>query len=362
MSKGLTIVCTARMGHGTFEAKFNPLVELDIVNEIIVVRKDTGPMIPKVSYRILPGICKGQASNLMITPFILLKAVLETKADLILAYHYQPHFYFAYFVSLLTNIPYVIGQTGTDVQDFSKRPVLGSMIRHIVRKAFSFNVPGKATYDFWLSQRVSPKSLRILHSTINTEVFKPSDTEKIYDFIFVGRLTEVKRLDKLIMAASSLLGEFPGLRICIVGSGHLEMPLKQMVEEYNLNSVFDFVGLQSNISEWLNKARAFVMTSDSEGLPCAMMEAMSCGLICIGPHVNNMEDLLVDDVTGYLFDTNDVGMLTDRMRQILRNNDDLTGMREAARDLIIVEHSYKVAQKRWLDVFSHLKDYAEDKL
>lgn len=342
------------MGHGTFEAKFNPLVGLDVVKEIIVVRKDIGPKIPKVTYRILPSICKKQVFNLLFTPYILLKTVLDSKADLILAYHYQPHFYFAYFVSLLTNIPYVIGQTGTDVQDFSKRPLIGSLLRHIVRKAFSFNVPGKATYDFWLSQRVSPKSLRILHSTINTEVFKPSYTEKIYDFIFVGRLTEVKRLDKLILAASSLVVEFPGLRICIVGSGHLEMPLKQMVEEYNLNRIFDFVGLQSNINEWLNKARAFVMTSDSEGLPCAMMEAMSCGLICIGPRVNNMADLLIDDVTGYLFDTQDLDMLTNRMRQVLKVNKDLEGMRKAARELIVAEHSYEVAQKRWFEVFASL--------
>ena len=355
MSKGLTIVCTARMGHGTFEAKFNPLINLDIIKEIIVVRKEPGPMIPKLSYRTLPGICKKPVFNLLVTPLVLLTTVIYTKADLIIAYHYQPHFYFAYFASLLTNVPYVIGQTGTDVQAFSKRPVLGSLMRHIVRKAFSFNVPGRATYEFWLSQKVSPKSLRILHSTINTDIFKPGDADKIYDFIFVGRITEVKRLDKLILAASTLVGEFPGLRICIVGSGHLEVILKQMVADYKLDSVFEFVGLQSNINIWLNKAQAFVMCSDSEGLPCAMMEAMSCGLICIGPNVNNMADLLVDDVTGYLFDTNDFGMLTHRIKHVLNNIEDLADMRKAARELIVAEHSYQVAQERWLEVFSRLK-------
>jgi len=354
MSKKLTIVCTAKMGHGTFEAKFKPLVELEIIKKIIVVRKDIGPKIPKVTYRILPAICKKQVFNLLFTPFILLKTMVDAKADLILAYHYQPHFYFAYFVSMFIKIPYVLGQTGTDIQVLSQKPILGILIRHIVRKAFSFNVPGKATYDFWLSQKVPPQSLRVLHSTINTDIFKPYDTEKIYDFIFVGRLTEVKRLDKLILAASSLVGKFPRLKICIVGSGHLEIPLKQMVEEHNLNSVFDFVGLQSNISEWLNKARAFVMTSDSEGLPCAMMEAMSCGLICIGPMVNNMGDLIIQNETGFGFDTHNINQLADIMIQVQKTREQLNPMRIAARNLIIANHSYNVAKESWHELLQSI--------
>jgi glycosyltransferase involved in cell wall biosynthesis len=352
--QGLTIVCTAKMGHGTFEAKFYPIVGLEMVKEIIIVRKDLGPHIPKVSYKILPGICNKKAFNLLIAPIVLLNTTLKAKADLILAYHYLPHFYFAYFVSLLTKIPYVVGQTGTDVQSLGEKPIRGFLIRHIVRKAHSFNVPGKATYDYWLSKKVPSKTLRVLHSTINTDIFKPNDADKMYDLIFVGRLSEVKRLDKLILAAAAIVQEFSTLKICIVGSGHLEKTLKQMVAEYHLEKVFDFVGLQSNISEWLNKAQAFVMTSDSEGLPCAMMEAMSCGLVCIGPNVNNMADLLVDDMTGYLFDTSDVGMLASRIKHVLRNYNNLAAMRASARELIVTEHSYQVAKRIWLEVFAEL--------
>ncbi len=335
------------MGHGTFEAKFKPLVLLSKVEKIVVVRKDAGPPIDKLSYRILPKLCKNPVLNFIFTPFILLKEVRKQKADLILAYHFQPHFYFAYIVSLFTGIPYIVAQTGTDAQNNADRPIIGKILKHILKKAKYFNVPGKDTYNFWISRGIPQEKLNILHSTINVNLFKPNNVTKEYDIIFVGRLAEVKRLDKLIKATKEIVQKIPNVKICIVGSGPLEITLKTQVKEYNLTSNFDFVGLQSNIYEWLNKAEIFVMTSDSEGLPCAMMEAMSCGLLCLGPDVNNMADLLVEGETGYLFQTNDIEELSNKLIYLLENKHCLDEIRSNARNLIINEHSYEYAKNLW---------------
>lgn len=353
-NKQISIVCSARMGHGTFEAKFKPLAMLDLIGEIVVVRKDAGPSIPKLSYKVLPSLCKKQLANMIIAPIVIYLEVKKHKASVILAYHYLPHFYFAYIVSKLTGVPYIIGQTGTDDQALSAKLIKGWFLRHVVRNAFSFNVPGVDSFNFWLSQGGSRERLRILHSTIDTEAFVPIDRKKEYDFIFVGRLTEVKRIDKLILAASNLKSEYPDLKICLVGSGPLEYELKEMIANTNVSQIFDLVGLQSNIHYWLTKSHAFVMTSDSEGLPCAMMEAMSTGLICIGPLVNNMADLLMEGKTGFGFDTKDVDQLTKIMRHVIYNRSQLTHMRMAARELIIAEHSYQVAQRSWIEVFGNL--------
>ena len=118
--------------------------------------------------------------------------------------------------------------------------------------------------------------------------------------------------------------------------------------ENDVSDVFDFVGFHTNTHEWLIKSYAFVMTSDSEGLPCAMMEAMSTSLICLGPMVNNMTDLLINGETGYTFDTNNIKELTEKMLYIMQNRNNLTNIKTAARKLIIEEHSYKHAKEGWL--------------
>lgn len=253
---------------------------------------------------------------------------------------------------MLTGIPYIIAQTGTNVQDTADKLFIGAILKYAIKKSIYFNVPGKDTYKFWLSRGIPSEKMNILHSTINIDLFKPKDIAKEYDIIFVGRLAEVKRLDKLIKASKNIVQKIPNVKICIVGSGPLEITLKTQVKEYNLTSNFDFVGLQSNIYEWLNKAEIFVMTSDSEGLPCAMMEAMSCGLLCLGPNVNNMADLLVEGETGYLFNTDDIEELSSKLQYLIKNQANLSEIRRNARDLIINEHSYEYAQKLWSNVLS----------
>lgn len=344
----ITIVSTARMGHGTFEAKFKPLVLMTEIEKVVVVRKDKGPEIDKLSYKVLPKICKSKIFNLLLTPLILSREVRKQKADFILAYHYQPHFYFAYFASLFTRKPFIVGQTGTDVQSTIDKPMIGSFLKHVLKRAKFFNVPGQATFNFWISKGISKEKLNILHSTVDVDIFKPENVKKNYDIIFVGRLAEVKRLDKLIKAIENIVVNHPNIKICIVGSGPLEKCLKAQVEESGLTNNFNFVGLQNNIYEWLNKASIFVMTSDSEGLPTAMMEAMSCGLLCLGSNVNNMADLLKEGETGYLFKTDNIEELSSKLKYLIDNKDNLNNVRINARDLIINEHSYEYAQKLWL--------------
>lgn len=348
--KPLTIVCTARMGHGTFEAKFEPMVQMDQIGRIIVVRKDKGPDIPKLSYRILPHWCRNPLFNIIIAPFVLMQEVKRHKADLILAYHYLPHFYFAWIVGKLTGKPYILGQTGTDIQALGAKPVRGWLMRHILRNALSFNVPGTQTLKFWISQGIPPERIRVLHSTIDTDYMIPVEQPRKYDFVFVGRLSEVKRIDKLIIATAALIQDFPQLRICLVGDGHLMQPLKKMAEKYGVHNTLDFVGLQSNIRDWLNSAHAFVMMSDSEGLPCAMMEAMSCGMICIAPMVNNMGDLIKHGETGLGFDTSSIDQLTELMRYVLEKRDSLDHIRRGARDHIVARHSFLRAREEWTNV------------
>ena len=69
MNDRLRIICSCRMGPGTFEAKFIPLCKVDIVEEIIVVRKEKGPYIPKLKYVVLPKICSSPFINFIIASY-----------------------------------------------------------------------------------------------------------------------------------------------------------------------------------------------------------------------------------------------------------------------------------------------------
>ncbi|NLK50022.1 MAG: glycosyltransferase, partial [Candidatus Cloacimonetes bacterium] len=280
MKDSITIISSSRMGPGTFEAKFIPLSKVQQVDKIIVARKERGPEISKLSYHVLPSLCKNPFLNLLITPFILARLVKKHKARLLLAYHYIPHFYLVYIAAKFTGTPYILGQTGTDVHRLAALPVRGWFIRRIIKHALFFNVPGSRSQKRW--NEMGFDNVHVLHSTIDTERFIPSISDtKEFDFIYIGRLEVYKGLPRIFNAMEELVKIYPDIKMAVVGYGSLEEELKTEVRERGLSGNISFHGFQKDTRAWLHKARIFVMASDNEGLPCALMEAMSCGMVCI---------------------------------------------------------------------------------
>lgn len=345
MKRDITIVSTCRMGAGTFEAKFIPLSKLEHVKTIVVVRKEPGPVIPKVTYCVLPKICKQPLLNMLIAPFVIAHQVRKRKADLILAYHYVPHFYLAYISSLITGIPYILGQTGSDEQKLALRPIMGALLRLVIKKAAFLNVPGTKSARFWDSLGIG--EVKVLHSSIDTEYFIPAKSQQEFDFIYIGRLEDYKGVHRIIEAMRNLALVHKTASLAIVGYGSQEQQLKSMVSDLGLSSNVSFHGFQKDTRSWLWRARVFVMASEIEGLPCALMEAMSCGMVCISSLVGNISDIIEDGISGYGFVSDDVERLLQLMLSTFAGDDQQKVIRKKAREIIREEHSYYSTMASW---------------
>lgn len=352
MANGLTIVCTCRMGPGTLEAKLIPLSQVDSVQSIIVLRKSPGPTIAKVHYHTLPSICRHSIFNLILAPLILIRLGVKTKADYYLAYHYVPHFYFAGLASLITGIPYILCQTGQDVQRLASREYMGFLLRRVIQRAKRLNVPGSHALSFWQSKGFF--NVQILHSTIDTGYYVPSNRGQDYDFIYIGRLERYKGVHNLIRAFKNIQKVRPDTRFAIVGYGSQEQELKDLVSSLDLQGKVDFWGFQQNVRDWLYRARIFLMASSTEGLPCSLMEAMSCGLICVCSLVGNIPDV-IDEHTGFGFEAGDNDSLTSLMQKALLEEPTLDSMKAAARERIVSEHSHSSAVRKWGLLFTSLE-------
>lgn len=344
----MKLVVSAKMGPGTFEAKFLPLSLVEMVEEIVVVRKEPGPAIPKLSYHILPALCRYPIVNACVTPFILAAVAKKHKAGLLLAYHYTPHFYFVYVASLLTGVPYILGQTGLYIQRFFGTRIGKITLGHIIRKALQLNVPGTSSRDFWNLRGFT--NVQVLHSTIDTDRFLPVNQEKDIDFLYLGRLEIYKGVQHILHAFRNVVDAHPDANLAIVGYGSYESELKKLATSLGLSANVDFLGFQADTNAFYRRSKVFVMASETEGLPCSLMEAMSCELLCISSLVGNIADILIDGVTGFGFTSGDVNRLSVVMAQSYADYDSYLAMRSQARNLIEREHSYHFAKKLWESV------------
>jgi len=134
----------------------------------------------------------------------------------------------------------------------------------------------------------------------------------------VGRLVHQKAHEFLIAATPSVLQEFPDAKVGICGDGFLRPQLEAQIQSLGLQKSVMLLGKFDNVTKFLAAADLFVLPSRWEGLPIALLEAMSVGLPVIATRVEGVDEVVVDREHGLLVPVGDVSALSDAILQLLR--------------------------------------------
>jgi glycosyltransferase involved in cell wall biosynthesis len=141
----------------------------------------------------------------------------------------------------------------------------------------------------------------LLPNYVDTNLFAPNNSVNRVTkrLIFVGRLHPQKNLYMLL----DVMKQLPEFSLQIVGDGPLHKDLIGIKNMYNIHNV-DFLGAvpHTELPKYLNQSDAFIFTTNIEGHPKALIEAMSCGLPCIGSNVEGIRGIISDGETGVLCD------------------------------------------------------------
>jgi L-malate glycosyltransferase len=137
-------------------------------------------------------------------------------------------------------------------------------------------------------------------------------------FFYVGRLSTVKDLGTLLLALSILPRDVAGfVRLYLVGDGAERKPLEEQRDALGLRGQVEFLGARKDVSDVLMAADAFVMSSKTEGLPVALLEAMAAGLPCIATAVGGIPALLQNEC-GLLVPPGDPKKLSEAIELLAR--------------------------------------------
>jgi glycosyltransferase involved in cell wall biosynthesis len=143
---------------------------------------------------------------------------------------------------------------------------------------------------------------------------------KIKNLAAVGRLEKQKNYPMLIRAFSIVAAGDPDLGLCIYGEGSLLADLNEMICALGLAGRVRLCGRTEDVAGELLKADLFVLSSDAEGMPNALIEAMALGLPCISTDCpTGPSDIIQDGVNGYLVPVGDTEMLARTIRKVIDN-------------------------------------------
>lgn len=148
---------------------------------------------------------------------------------------------------------------------------------------------------------------------------KTNNNSKIV-LLSVGELSKRKNHRVVIEAIKELKDKNLVYYIC--GKGELENSLKNLVEKYNLSLQIQFLGFRNDINRICSTSDIFIFPSIQEGLPVALMEAMSVGLPVIASKIRGTNDLVDDGKGGFLIEGNKINEYIEKI-QILLNSPEL---------------------------------------
>lgn len=236
---------------------------------------------------------------------------------------YKGSFYRKYYITKLCKSydkRVIIHLHGSEFKDFYNR---GNVKRKKqIEELFSIAdisvVLGESWKQFIL--KIAPKAKVIIVS--NAVTLPAIETKKINDirtFLFLGALIKRKGIVDLLDAVKQMKdqGVF-NFRLLIAGSGLEEQRLKEYVKENKLQSYVRFLGwiTKEQKPELLQKSDVLVLPSYNEGLPIAILEAMSYALPIISTNVGSIAEAVKENVNGFLIEPGDVNALVCIMKKL----------------------------------------------
>jgi glycosyltransferase involved in cell wall biosynthesis len=141
-------------------------------------------------------------------------------------------------------------------------------------------------------------------------------SETLY-ITFVGRLTQIKRPDRLLNVARECKARGLDLRFLVAGEGELFESSKARCEREQLNVTF--LGWRKDIDQIFAASDIAILTSDNEGIPLTLIQAAQAGLPIVATNVGSISDIVINESTGYLTETNAAAM-TDAIEKLVRDS------------------------------------------
>ena len=267
-----------------------------------------------------------------INKIISLRKILKKETPDILVSMGMPESAFDSIASFGLGIKYIISERN-DPNSFNGKKTTILISRFLACLADGFVFQTKDAMDFY--NRKYYKNGTIIPNPllgIDEMPLSPFSGRRKKEIVSVGRLNSQKNFSMLIDAFNIFNKAKPGYSMIIYGEGPEKNNLLNKIKELNLDGIVILHGAISNVVEMIYESSLFVLSSDFEGMPNALMEAMALGIPCIATDCScgGPKSLIENNRTGILTPVGDCQMLAQHMINLLNNSDKLKKISEGA--------------------------------
>ncbi len=286
-------------------------------------------------------------------------------------------FLYPAFVSLLIgkkvlNKPVLVKSASSgvtsDIERLRQLPLGYFQLNYLLKELDELVAISKATgKDFkdigYLESRISyiPNGVEVPITGKNTYA-------QVIRVITITRLSQEKGVDVLLKAWAEVVVEQKHLKLLIVGDGSLESRLRSLSRSLGVAESVDFVGAVQEPSRYLIESDLFILSSRSEGMSNALLEAMSYAIPCIATNVGGNVEVLGGDgreipkgkfvigKNGLLTNPDDVKSLSQAVLFFARNQNEREEMGKRGRDYVKENYSIDSIADQYIALYERILD------
>ncbi|GGB05683.1 N-acetyl-alpha-D-glucosaminyl L-malate synthase BshA [Macrococcus hajekii] len=219
---------------------------------------------------------------------------------------------------------------GTDITVLGYDSTLRSAIRFGIEESDIVTSVSDALTDDTMSLIAPKKDLRTVYNFINEKDFVPNNNQALkqsygipedYKVIsHVSNFRKVKRIQDILYTFKRVREQIK-VKLLLIGDGPELSKMRRLAVKLNISDDVMFVGKQEQVANFYQMSDLFLLLSEKESFGLVLLEAMNCGVVCIGTRAGGIGEVIRHEETGLLVEVGDTEQAAAYAQRLLTDDD-----------------------------------------
>ena len=291
----------------------------------------------------------------------MVKYSREHALDVLHVHYSLPHATAALLASEITGIPYVVTLHGSDVTILGSDPSYLPVNSYAVQRADAVTAVSDFIRREAYARLCITRDVRVIPNFVDPEVYSPAQCnmmerngDRDVVIIHISNFRPVKRIQDLVYAMTMVVKRAQNARLVLVGDGPERYDVERLIDHLGLSRNVLVTGFRSDVADLLRCSDIFVLCSQSESAPLALLEGMSSGLPVVATSVGGIPEIVRDGFNGFLVPPKHPEALAAKIIELNEDKQLRRRLGEAARSTILERYTAENVVQRYEEVLERV--------
>ncbi|KGX85536.1 N-acetyl-alpha-D-glucosaminyl L-malate synthase BshA [Pontibacillus marinus] len=258
---------------------------------------------------------------------------------------------------------------GTDITVLGVDPSLKNMIRFGIDRSDRVTAVSESLVNQTREMLNVERNMDVIYNFVDEREYRQREEanhlreeygiqsdEKV--IIHISNFRQVKRVQDVIYSFERITQEV-NAKLLLVGDGPEYSTVCQLVSELGLRDRVIFLGKQENVSELLSISDLKLLLSSKESFGLVLLEAMACGVPCIGTNIGGIPEVIQNGESGYICELGDIEDISNKSIELLTNFEKWTEFSKNGLHRVNQDFHSETVVKQYEDVYEELLQTVE---